>query len=128
MMTSSPCSSWSLRALERRPETVMPGVASTWIDAGPMLIIASQSFSHSSSSIWPRRTRCMSTRASVQSMRIASCSAGISSENTAAFLPARMAAFSIKFMPMLVLPIDGRPATSTSSPGCRPVSMSSSSV
>ena len=63
-----------------------------------MLIIASQSFSHSSSSIWPRRTRCISTRASVQSIRIASCSAGISSEKTAAFLPARMAAFSMKFI------------------------------
>ena len=57
----------------------------------------------------------MSTRASVQSMRMASCSAGISSEKTAAFFPARMAAFSMKFMPILVLPMDGRPATSTSS-------------
>ena len=82
-----------------------------------MLIIASQSYCHSSSESCPRRTRCMSTRASVQSMRMASCSAGISSEKTAAFLPARMAAFSMKFMPILVLPMDGRPATSTSSPG-----------
>ena len=29
MITSSPCSSWSLRAFERTPETEMPGVAST---------------------------------------------------------------------------------------------------
>ena len=86
MMTSSPCSSCTRRALERISGTEMPGVESMNMPAGPMLIMASDSLTHSSSEIWPRRTFCMSTMASVQSMRMASCSAGISSENTAAFL------------------------------------------
>ena len=60
-------------------------------------------------------------------MRMTSCSAGISSEKTAHFAPPRIAALAMMFMPIEVLPIDGRAAISMNSPGCMPVSMRSMS-
>ena len=64
----------------------------------------------------PFRTFCMSTRASEQSMRIAICSRGISSVNTATFLPWFKLAWEAMFMAKEVLPMEGRAPTTISSP------------
>ena len=55
-------------------------------------------------------------------------SAGISMENTSTGLCALSATFSHRFMAKVVLPMEGRPATTTMSEGCNPeVILSSSS-
>ena len=53
-------------------------------------------------------------------MRIASWAPPISIENTATGAPYSIATCSAMFSENEVLPIDGRPATMTRSPGCRP--------
>src|SRR5205823_4970664 len=56
--------------------------------ASPRRPAAMASFGNSRSERWPVRTRARSTRASEQSMRMASCSFAISSETTAGQCPA----------------------------------------
>ena len=68
------------------------------------------------------------TRPSDEIMRRLSCSADISIEKIAVGTLRSMAAFSAMFTASVVLPIDGRPAMITRSPGCRPVVIRSSSV
>jgi hypothetical protein len=60
-------------------------------------------------------------------MRNASCSRDISIENTATGLLKAIAAFSATLSANVVLPIEGRPATMTRSPGCNPAVIRSSS-
>ena len=88
----------------------------------PWAMIRSQSFD------WrvPCVMRQKSSRASAARMRRASCSAGISSENTATRLPAFTAACVATLSAKAVLPTEGRAASTTSAPGCRPSSFWSS--
>ncbi len=61
-------------------------------------------------------------------MRSVSCSDDISMLKIAAGTPFSIAANSAMFTARVDLPIDGRPAITTRSPGCRPVVLRSSSV
>ncbi len=81
----------------------------------------------SSSLSLPVRTRCWSMRPSEDIIRIASCSPGISMENTATGTCPLIAAFSAIFMAKVVLPMEGRPAMMTRSERCRPEVLSSKS-
>ena len=62
-------------------------------------------------------------------MRVMSCSEGISIEKitTDAFTPALSAAYSAMLTAKVVLPIEGRPATTTRSPPRRPPVLRSNS-
>ncbi len=57
-----------------------------------------------------------------------SCSAGISSENTATGTFSLMETFSTMFIASDVLPMDGRPARISRSAGCRPLVILSNSI
>ncbi len=61
-------------------------------------------------------------------MRSVSASADISIEKIADGTLRSIAAFSAMLTASVVLPIDGRPAMITRSPGCRPTVIRSSSV
>src|ERR1700675_1105508 len=61
-------------------------------------------------------------------MRIASCDAPISIENTATGNLSSSATCSPMLIASELLPIDGRPATMTRSPGCKPDVIRSRSV
>ena len=89
---------------------------------------ASASRSQSSSVKLPWRTDCMSTCASPQSMRLASCSRGISREKKATVLRATMAACCAMLSMKAVLPIEGRAPTRMNSPPWKPVVNRSSSA
>ncbi len=82
----------------------------------------------SSCSRRPERIAPWLMRPRDDSIRMTMESAGISMENTSTGLWALRAAFSHRFMAKVVLPMEGRPATTTMSAGCRPpVILSSSS-
>ena len=61
-------------------------------------------------------------------IRTASCAAPISIENTATGSPSFSATCSAMLMANAVLPIDGRAASTTRSPACRPAVMRSRSM
>ncbi len=82
---------------------------------------------------WPRRSAELSTRASLHSMRSASCVELISSENTRHGQPPpcssdTVAAFCATLIANDVFPIAGRAARMMSSVGCRPAVFLSRSV
>ena len=70
----------------------------------------------------PLRMSCNGTPPHEESMRVISCSAGISMEkiSTEPFTFGSSATFSAMLSENAVLPMDGRPATMMRSPGCRP--------
>ena len=74
----------------------------------------------SSSPNIPVRRCDWSTRPSEEIILNASCSRDISIEKTAEGTPLPIAAFSAMFSASVVLPIEGRPATTIRSPGCSP--------
>ena len=82
----------------------------------------------SSGSSRPVRTFCWSIRPRDESIRIASCSAGISMLKTATDNRPCIAASSTMFIANAVFPIEGRPATMTRSPRCRPAVIASRSL
>ena len=86
----------------------------------------SHSFSQSSELSMPERTFCMLTPAREQSIRMAICSRGISSEKNATERFAFMQAWDAMLIARDVLPMDGRAPIRINSPGCRPVSSVSS--
>ena len=86
------------------------------------------SFCQSSSFSAPVRILCWSSRPSEPSMRMTSWGPLISMLNIAAGIPTDNATCSAMFSASAVLPILGRPATITRSPGCRPEVMRSRSV
>jgi hypothetical protein len=89
---------------------------------------AFDSLGQSSRMSLPVRRRVPSTRASLPSMRWASCSLGISSENTATPLPDFTTALMATLSANEVLPMPGRPAMMIRSPGCMPAVMASTRV
>ena len=86
------------------------------------------SFCQSSSLSAPVRILCWSSRPSDPSMRITSCVPLISMLNIAAGIFSTSATCSATFSANAVLPMLGRPATTTRSPGCKPEVMRSRSV
>ena len=98
-------------------------IGATFICAIALLMRA-----QSSSPNMPVRRWLWSTRPSEEIMRIESCSRDISIENIATGTLPEIAAFSAMLSASVVLPIEGRPATMTRSPGCRPAVMRSRSV
>ena len=92
------------------------------------IVIAAVILGQSCSASLPVLIFCSSTRPSELISRIASCSAGISIENTATGLSPLIATCSARFIAKVVLPIDGRPATMMRSEGCSPLVFSSRSA
>src|SRR3989304_8931881 len=76
--TSASCSSLSRRALARISRTLRDGESSTKIWAEESLETPWMSLVQSFSEVNPVRSRCISTRASEQSILITSCSLDIS--------------------------------------------------
>ena len=102
-------SSMNRRASERRPAAVV-------------------SLGQSDSPRNPLRIFWESTRASEESMRMASCSLAISSEKTATGTPSSTEQYWAMLRAKAVLPMLGRPAMMTRSERCRPEVISSSFV
>ena len=69
----------------------------------------------------PVTRRVLSMRPSPARSRVTSCSRDISRENTATVFWDALAAFTATFRPILVLPIPGRPASSSRSDLFRPL-------
>ena len=102
-----------------------------------MKILASESWlvaavmrTQSSSEMRPVRILLSGTCPIEASMRVTSCSEGISMLNiaTEARVPGFTAAYSAMLIASVVLPMDGRPAMITRSPARRPAGLGSKSV
>ena len=76
---------------------------------------------------FPVTSRVLSISPSPASSRVTSCSRDISRENTATVFRLALAAFTATFRPILVLPIPGRPASSSRSDLFRPLIFRSTS-
>ncbi len=118
----------SRRARERTSIAFRAGVSSIRIGASDSRPSAAESFSQSSAARRPVRSLCWSSRPTEPIIRSASCDAPISIENTATGSFASSATCSAMLSASAVLPIDGRPAMITRSPGCSPDVISSRSA
>ena len=108
------------RARERTSIAVSAGVSSIRIGASFRRPSATVSFSQSSLESRPVRSLCWSSLPTEPIRRIASWVAPISIEKMTTGRPAASATCSPMFTASAVLPMLGRPATTTRSPGCRP--------
>ena len=111
MTRSRPASAWSRRALVRSSIAEMFGVSSMYIGASDSAFMAGAIRAKSSSSRKPDRSRCESMLATLDSRRRTSCSLLISRLNTPTLLRSLTAACSAMLSAKLVLPTDGRAAS-----------------
>ena len=91
--------------------TVMPEFSSMRIDIDCSDSVAPAMRSQSVSSSVPMRSFLLSMSASLESIRVASCSRDISSWKMTTVFPLRLAAFTAMFRAMAVLPMPGRAAS-----------------
>src|SRR3990172_7208452 len=120
MMSSSPCSALSRRALARISSTDIAAVSSMKIGASDSLPAARVSLGQSDSDKYPVRSRWASTRASEQSILRTSCSLDISRLKTATAFSLSIAAWAATFRQNAVFPMEGLPATMMRSLGWNP--------
>ena len=128
MTRSRPASAWSRRAFVRSSIAEMFGVSSMYIGASDSAFIAGAMRAKSSSSRKPERSRCESMLATLDRRRRTSCSLLISRLNTPTLFLSLTAACSAMLSAKLVLPTDGRAATTIRSLFWRPVVSVSRSV
>ncbi len=107
--------------------TVTIGLSSKWSGAPWIRFIAAVTFGQSESRSFPLRMRLESTFPSEQSSRFVSWSFDISKEKNRAGRRLSMAALAATFSAQAVLPVPGRPPTTTRSEGCSPLSWRSKS-
>ena len=121
----SPCSAFSRRALARISKREMPGVSSMKMGDSDRIPAPVVSFGQSESERYPVRSLWESTLATEHSIRCTSCSFDISRLKMATGMCSWTAACCAMFRQKLVLPMEGRPATTIRSDGCNPAVISS---